>query len=325
MTDDDNYNDQPGWESPSHRDDIRGRLEGRRNARGDPREYLDQRRTAAQGRVDDARGRYGEWRSQYPDAPEHGWRQEGRDRARGRYEDWQSNRPEPPEDSRRQQARGRYDEWRGQYPDAPEEGYRQAGRDRLQGRADEARGRYGEWQSNRPEHPAHRPPWQGRPKPNWPPDLTDPNWGIDAPLDTPEHPIHIPGSPEGSLPEAPGHDLPPIDGHQPPPDMPPGTIWPPLPPDAPTGKHAFLVWISGVGLRYGVFDIPPHEEGGEEGGEGTQPGQLPGGRQPPGSRPGQLPAGQQRPGQPSRAGVPGQLPAGQSRPPVGASTPTPKS
>jgi hypothetical protein len=164
-------------------------------------------------------------------------------------------------------------------------------------------------------HPDHRPPWHKpeRPEVVWPPGPTDPDWGIDAPIDTPDHPAHLPGAPEGGIEgEAPDNTLPPVDGHVPPTDPPPGTIWPPLPPDAPTGKHAFLVWISGVGLRYGVFQIPEHETdpgyGVEGGGEA---GQLPGqGGRPP--QAGQLPSGQ-RPGQrPPVAGQP--LP----RPPIGS-------
>jgi hypothetical protein len=155
----------------------------------------------------------------------------------------------------------------------------------------------------RPDHPSHRPPWQGKPKPEWPPGPTDPNWGIDAPIDTPDHPAHLPGEPDGSIPEAPDHTLPPIDGHQPPP-MEPGTIWPPLPPDAPTGKHAFLVWISGVGLRYGVFEIPQHDQ------SGSIDNSLPAGEDGAPAQP--LPPGAPRPQPPQRPG------AGVPRPPIGS-------
>ena len=48
--------------------------------------------------------------------------------------------------------------------------------------------------SGLPEHPAHRPPWAGHPKPEWPPGPTDPDWGIDAPIDTPDHPAHLHGA-----------------------------------------------------------------------------------------------------------------------------------
>jgi hypothetical protein len=171
----------------------------------------------------------------------------------------------------------------------------------------------------RPDHPSHRPPWAGKPPVGtWPPGPTDPNWGIDAPIDTPEHPIHIPGTPDNSLPGEPsaGHPLPPVAGHPLPPDLPPGSIWPPLPPDAPTGEHMFLVWIQGVGLRYGKFTIPEHEtDPGYGVGEGAEPGQgLP--EVQPGT-PGQLPSGAPRPGVPARPGQP------IARPPVGSGQPQP--
>ena len=168
----------------------------------------------------------------------------------------------------------------------------------------------------RPEHPSHRPPWAGRPRPEWPPGPTDPNWGVDAPIDTPDHPIHIPGTPDHGLPGEPsvGHPIPPVAGHPMPPDLPPGSIWPPLPPDAPTGKHRFLIWIQGVGLRYGSFDIPEHEvDPGYGVDESASPGQgLPGGRPGRPPQPGQpLPPNRPGPGQ----GLPGQPPtAGQPLP-----------
>ena len=175
-------------------------------------------------------------------------------------------------------------------------------------------------------HPGHRPPWAGKPKPpkpEWPPGPTDPDWGVDAPIDTPEHPIHIPGQPDNSLPGDPGehpeHPIPPVAGHPLPPDLPPGSIWPPLPPDAPTGEHMFLVWIQGVGLRYGKFTIPEHEtdpdygvdEGAGAGGEHPDQG-LPGGRPPVATQP-RPPSSAARPPQPGQP-----LP----RPPIGAGQPT---
>lgn len=40
-----------------------------------------------------------------------------------------------------------------------------------------------------------------------------------------------------------------------PPALPPGTIWPPIPPDTGiTGKVIILVWIIGVGYRWYVYD-----------------------------------------------------------------------
>jgi hypothetical protein len=38
--------------------------------------------------------------------------------------------------------------------------------------------------------------------------------------------------------------------------IPPGTVWPPLPPSVPAGKAIVLVAISGVGYRWAVLDIP---------------------------------------------------------------------
>ena len=110
----------------------------------------------------------------------------------------------------------------------------------------------------RPSTGPVRPPHTWPPSsPNWPPDPTDPEWGISA--DRPSHPIYIPIGPDNSLPGgAPGHPdntLPPVAGHKPPPDAPPGTIWPPLPPGAKPGKAALLFWLEGVGYRYVVVDL----------------------------------------------------------------------
>jgi hypothetical protein len=111
------------------------------------------------------------------------------------------------------------------------------------------------------EHPGNRPPGsfpgfparpdQGLP---WPGRPVDPGFGNpgfgggDAtagqlpiwPVD-PSHPIAppIPGEPE----------LPPV-------DPPPGTVWPPLPPNIPAGKALAYAGIAGVGYRYVVIDIP---------------------------------------------------------------------
>jgi hypothetical protein len=108
---------------------------------------------------------------------------------------------------------------------------------------------YGVEGGARPGHGLPRPPWQ---RPTWPPTPIDPDWGID--VDTrPDHPVFIPGAPDNTLP------LPPVEGAPTPPiaNPPPGTIWPPLPPSAPEGKAAILVWIQGVGVRYVVVTIPP--------------------------------------------------------------------
>jgi hypothetical protein len=109
---------------------------------------------------------------------------------------------------------------------------------------------YGWGGGERPSHPIARPPWAARP---WPPSPVDPDYGVDGGVGegvAPAPPIYIPIGPDNTLPEVPGAPEPPIV------NPPPGTIWPPLPPDAPVGKCAFLIYISGVGYRYGVFDIP---------------------------------------------------------------------
>ena len=118
----------------------------------------------------------------------------------------------------------------------------------------------GGW-AGRPSHPiapGGRPPHVGnRPPGSWSPEYpstgpvrpgrpVDPNWGVDEsggglwPLD-PAHPIAppVPGEPE-----------------PPPIDPPPGTIWPPLPPNIPAGKALVYAGIAGVGYRYIVIDIP---------------------------------------------------------------------
>jgi hypothetical protein len=60
-------------------------------------------------------------------------------------------------------------------------------------------------------------------------------------------------------PAHPDNTLPPVEGVEPPPtDPPPGTVWPPLPPEIPEGKVIALVAISGVGFRYTVLTVPPH-------------------------------------------------------------------
>lgn len=108
----------------------------------------------------------------------------------------------------------------------------------------------------RPSHPIQRPPWEVG---VWPPGPIDPEWGVDGDL-TPTPPIFLPVGPDQGLP--------PIAGHLPAPDPPPGTIWPPLPPGAPAGKTALLVWLVGVGWRYMVVTIPVSPDQGLPGGEG---------------------------------------------------------
>ena len=82
----------------------------------------------------------------------------------------------------------------------------------------------------RPGHGLPRPPhvWPRPPRP------VDPGYGIDVPV-SPEHPIYMPGAPD--------HELP----------LPPGAVWPPLPPDV-TGKVMCFMWLVGIGYRWTVID-----------------------------------------------------------------------
>jgi hypothetical protein len=105
----------------------------------------------------------------------------------------------------------------------------------------------GSW-GGRPSHPIERPPWE---RPEWPPGPTDPEWGI---------PEEGGGEDAGQLPGEIDPEDPPPMIPTPPINLPPGSIWPPLPPTAPPGKHVFLVYISGVGHRYGVFTVPEKPE-----------------------------------------------------------------
>jgi hypothetical protein len=155
------------------------------------------------------------------------------------------------------------------------------------------------------EHPGNRPPgsWPGRP--------VDPGWGVEEgggggeSGQLPVYPID---------PEAPDQGLPP---EVPPglPELPPGTIWPPLPPSVPTGKALAVVYISGVGARWAVIDIPERPERPVDPDYGVDEGEQPS-PQPP--RPGQRPP---RPDQ----GLPGQRPPrpDQGLPPTGGRPPRP--
>jgi len=89
-----------------------------------------------------------------------------------------------------------------------------------------------------------RPPGGGLP--------VDPGWGVGGPA----HPDHgLPIYPVD--PAHPDNTLPPVEGIDPPEvDPPPGTVWPPLPPEIPAGKAIALVAISGLGYRYAVIEIP---------------------------------------------------------------------
>lgn len=122
---------------------------------------------------------------------------------------------------------------------------------------------------SRPGRPDNSLPWN----PNvgvWPPDETDPDWGVD--VGYPSHPIYVPIDPA-----RPDNSLPPIADHKPLPNPPPGTIWPPLPGNPPPGKAALLVWLVGVGWRYFVVDIQPgHPSQQPIPGTPPRPGQLPG-------------------------------------------------
>jgi hypothetical protein len=165
----------------------------------------------------------------------------------------------------------------------------------------------------RPGHGLPRPPyvWPRPPGGGLP---VDPDWGVGGE----EHPEH--GLPIYPIdPEHPDNVLPPVDGEEPPEvDPPPGTVWPPLPPEIPAGKAIALVAITGVGFRYVVIDIPQRPEGPEvePPDSGHHPDQgLPG--RPP--RPGQPPSRPPQPGQPLPR-PPAQPPAG-GRPPV---RPTPQ-
>jgi hypothetical protein len=105
----------------------------------------------------------------------------------------------------------------------------------------------------RPPHVGNRPPgsYPGRPDQGlpWPGRPVDPGYGVEEgggeagqlpiyPVD-PEHPEVTPPMVPPGLPE-----------------LPPGTVWPPLPPSVPPGKAIAVIWISGVGSRYAVIDIP---------------------------------------------------------------------
>lgn len=113
-----------------------------------------------------------------------------------------------------------------------------------------------------PWAPGHRPdrPDQGLPGSGGYPSHGLPGQGgrpdAGLPEGPPAHPwlpgfIH--GRPDNTLP------LPPVEGAPPHPDhLPakPGEIYPPLPPSVPPGLHAILVWISGLGYRYAVIEVP---------------------------------------------------------------------
>jgi hypothetical protein len=244
--------------------------QGRYQDAGGPQPSGD-RLAAAQGRVAGAQGRYQDWQGGRGEDPQ----ADRRAAARGKAEEWYGSREDPRfTGDRARGAQGRYQDWQAGRPSDEDAGYGDGGR-----RAN-VQNRYADYQAGGGRQ---RRPWD-KIKEQWPPSEDDPTWGVDAPLEHPDHPLHVPGEPSNALPgEQPvrGH-LPAIGDHEPPADMPPGTIWPPLPEDAPAGKHIFLVWISGVGLRYGSFEIPQPEGDpnqdlpeGEAGGRPTRPGTQP--------------------------------------------------
>jgi hypothetical protein len=174
----------------------------------------------------------------------------------------------------------------------------------------------GEWGGDwsRPERPGNRPPgsWGGRP--------VDPGWGVDAPEGGGEPPVYP------IDPENPDQGLPPM---VPPglPELPPGAIWPPLPPSIPPGKAIAVIYISGVGSRWAVIDVPERpqrpvdpdygvDEGEQPETQPPRPGQgLP--RPPTGGRP-------ERPERPDLPVRPGQgLPPTRPTPPAGGIGGTP--
>jgi hypothetical protein len=101
------------------------------------------------------------------------------------------------------------------------------------------------WPDPRPPRPPTYPvdPDYGLPAPPtvWPqpPRPVDPDYSVPIPI-SPSHPIYYPG--------APNHDLP----------LPPGAVWPPLPPyvsTGPVGQVMCFVWIPGIGYRWTTIDL----------------------------------------------------------------------
>jgi hypothetical protein len=75
-----------------------------------------------------------------------------------------------------------------------------------------------------------------------------PDQGLPGQGGHPSHPIALP--PGVAWPPAPAHPIIPADPQ-------PGTIWPPLPPgQGPSGKVAVAIWVSGLGVRYAVIELP---------------------------------------------------------------------
>jgi hypothetical protein len=100
----------------------------------------------------------------------------------------------------------------------------------------------------KPPHPSHHP--------------LPPTYPVDPDYDLPLRPGIWPSPPTPvdpdygvPVPIRPNHDLP-IYGHAPNNDLPlpPGAVWPPLPPSV-TGEILAFVWIVGVGYRWVCIDL----------------------------------------------------------------------
>ena len=116
-------------------------------------------------------------------------------------------------------------------------------------------GRPGQGLPGRPgfggERPGHLPSFGGRPgRP------VDPGFGVDEETGWP------PFVPEEETGEGEAGQLP---------TLPPGAVWPPLPPEYPGGKALLLVWVPGVGYRYAAVDIPQRPERPERPGRPERP------------------------------------------------------
>ena len=107
----------------------------------------------------------------------------------------------------------------------------------------------GIWPPLTPEHPWRPVPGGGRPE--------RPSQGLPP----------SPGRPPtvgGGLPPTPGHPMEPVEpGDEGSPEhlpsLPPGMIWPPLPPGV-HGKYLVLIYVSGIGYRYTVIDASQRPE-----------------------------------------------------------------
>jgi hypothetical protein len=87
-----------------------------------------------------------------------------------------------------------------------------------------------------PTYPVHPDNSLPVPPSVWPQPPNYPDNSLPIAPVFPTHPIY--------RPVAPNHDLP----------LPPGAVWPPLPPSLPAGQYMCLVWIPGVAYRWTVID-----------------------------------------------------------------------